>query len=481
MSSQKLLQKVKYLPEEEQKSIQKAIVFIKKAHFNQKRLSGESYIIHPIAVAEILAELKLDSLSIIAGLLHDVLEDTPITFKEIEKEFGKEVANLVKGVSKLSEIKYRGQERSVENFRRMFLAVAEDFRVILIKFADRLHNMRTIKWLPQEKQKRIALETMEIFAPLANRLGMGRLKGEFEDLAFPILYPNEYNWIRNEVNKRYGERENYLRKLKPIIEKELRTEKINFIEINFRAKHLWSLYQKLQRYDMDWDKIYDLVALRIIVKTISDCYGALGVIHKLWHPLPGRIKDYIALPKPNGYQSLHTTVFAKDGVITEFQIRTEEMHRVAENGIASHWLYDEFGKNREKTFSLPKKGMFSWINQLLEWQKKLSSNTSKEFLGTLKFDFFNNRIFVFTPKGDVINLPQDATPIDFAYQIHSEIGDHCIGAKVNGKLTALSSQLKNGDIIEIITAKNKKPSADWLKFVKTYKAKDKIKQALKIK
>lgn len=471
-----LFEKINYLSQEDQNAVKKALEFATQAHEKQERFSGEEYIIHPIAVAEILADLRLDSASLCAALLHDTLEDTKITLRDLEKEFGKEIAFLVNSVSKLSTIKYHGQELEIENFRKMFLAMAKDIRVILIKLADRLHNMRTIQWVPKEKQKRIASETMEIYAPIASRLGMGYMKGELEDLSFPILHPEEYQWLKNKVKQQYEERTAYLEKIKPTIVGEFEKEKVPFLSISLRAKHYWSLYRKMKRYDMDWNKIYDLVAARIIVPTITDCYGALGVIHKLWKPMPGRIKDFIATPRPTGYQSLHTTVFAQDGVVVEFQIRTKEMHEIAEKGIAAHWLYDEFSKDKKRHSFKPHQ--LNWIRQLHDWQETFSHAQSEDFLSALKIDFFQDRIFVFTPKGDVIDLPENATPVDFAFQIHSDIGERCIGAKVNGKMVALSEPLKSSDVVEIITSKNKKPSSDWLTFVKTSEARRRIQQFL---
>jgi len=375
----------------------------------------------------------------------------------------------------------------VENLRKLFLAMAKDIRVILIKFADRLHNMKTLDALPKEKQKRIALETLEIYAPLSSRLGIGELKGQLEDLAFPYVHPKEYQEIINQVKEKYSQSKRYLEKISPLIKKTLNKKGVRVIEIHSRTKHYYSLYKKLLRYDMDWHRIYDLVALRIIVPDIENCYAALGVIHKNWKPLIGRIKDYIAIPKPNGYQSIHTTIFCQEGKITEFQIRTPQMHEEAEYGIAAHWHYTEkkgfrdyikqaifLKKSDKKTRQLIEE--LTWVKQLQEWQKEQFSSPN-EFINSLKIDFLKDRIFVFTPKGDIIDLPEGATPVDLAYEIHSDIGDQCAGAKVDGKMTALSEQLQNGQVIEIITQKNKKPSRDWLKFVKTSQAKKRIKSA----
>jgi len=461
--------------------IQKAYQFANQAHQGQKRKSGEDYINHCLGTAKILTDLKLDSETIAAALLHDVLDDTKVTVEQLEKEFGSNIVKLVKGVCKIGKIKYYGLERTVENFRRLFLAMAEDIRVIMIKLADRLHNMRTISALSEEKQRRIALETLEIYAPIAYRLGMRRISGELEDLAFPIVYPEEYQRLVSQVKDQYQEREKYLKKLVPIIERELKKADIIPIEIHSRAKRYFSLYKKLQRYEMDLNKIYDLVALRIIVKNIDECYAALGVIHKLWKPLPGRIKDYIALPKPNGYRSLHTTVFCPDGKITEFQIRTPEMHQEAEYGIAAHWYYSEQKGLRayiKRLFRKPPEKELKWVQQLQKWQEEIKGSP-EDFLQSLKIDFFKDRVFVFTPKGDVIDLPEGATPVDFAYHIHTDIGHRCIGAKADGKIIPLDQPLTNGQIVEIITQKEKKPSQDWLKFVKTTQARSKIKSWFK--
>jgi len=447
----------------DKKLIAEAFEFARYAHKGQKRESGEEYIIHPLHTALTLSEMKVDAKTVAAGLLHDVLDDTKVTKKELKEKFGEEITFLVEGVSKLGKIKYRGMERHAENLRKMLLAIAQDFRVVLIKLADRHHNLSTLDSLAPAKQKRIALESLEIYAPLAFRFGVSELSKKIEDLAFKYCYPQEYNSIIENVHQRYPKRENYLETIKPQIKMELTREGVKPLEIQTRTKHYWSLYKKLKKYDMNWDKIYDLVAMRIIVKNIEDCYAALGVIHKIWRPLPGRIKDYIALPKLNAYQSLHTTVFGKDGQITEFQIRTKEMHEASEYGIAAHWLYK--GTN------------FDWIKQLREWQKEIKEST--DFLENLKIDIFSDRIFVFTPTGDVIDLPEGATPVDFAYSIHSSLGNTCSQAKVNGEISSLGRELKNGDFVEIIKDSKKHPSRDWLMFVKTNTAKSRIRSYLK--
>ena len=462
--------------------IRKAYEFAEDAHKGQLRKSGDAYIGHPLETAITLTQMKLDVPTIIAGVLHDVPEDTHYSLIDVEKNFGKEVTQLVLGVTKLGKIKYRGDEKYVENLRKMFISMAQDIRVILIKMADRLHNMKTLNHLPPEKQKRIALEVLEIYAPIALRLGMGQIKGELEDLAFPYVFPEEFDWFKKDIIPRYQVRLEFINGIIKILKKEIELQKIKYASIHGRTKRYYSLYQKLLRpqYNRDINKIFDLVAVRIIVQTAEDCYKILGIIHKLWKPMPGRIKDYIAQPKPNNYQSLHTTVFGPDGDPVEFQIRTVEMHDWAEYGIAAHWHYKEMGKYfffrikgfNPKGYRPPKK--FAWINELVEWQKQVSN--TKEFLKELKIDAFKERILVFTPNGDVIDLPEGATPIDFAYHIHSDIGNRCNGVRINGQMERLDTKLQNRDVIEIlIDRKRKGPSRDWLRFVKTSTAKSKIK------
>ncbi len=455
-----------------------AYEFAKEAHNDQKRMSGELYIEHPLETAYKLAQMNIDLPTVIAGILHDVPEDTEKTLQDVEKNFGLEIANLVQGITKLGTIKYRGLERYAENLRKMFVAMAEDVRVIFIKFADRIHNLKTLSSLPPVKQQRIAQESLEIYAPIANRLGMDELKSEIEDLAFPYVYPEEYKWVMNISKKKFEEQKKYIEKVIKIIEKELKIkDNVGIIKIDGRPKHYYSLYKKLLRKEMDIDKIYDVVALRIIVKNIDDCYRVLGYVHALWRPLKGRIKDYISQPKPNGYQSLHTSVFGLEGRITEFQIRTQKMHEEAEYGIAAHWSYKNGKENKKEKIAVSKEKL-KWIKELLEEQEKVS--TPKKYLKTLKLDFFKKRIFVFTPKGDVIDLPENATPVDFAYYIHTDIGHKCVGAKINEKMTNLSTQLKSGDMIEILVDKNRKgPSEGWLQNVKTHLAKNKIKNYFK--
>jgi len=462
--------------------VKRAYELAKRAHEGQKRKNGEPYFNHALATAESLAEWGLGDEVVAAGLLHDVVEDTPITLDEIKKEFGENIEFLVDGVTKIGKIRYRGIEAKVENLRKFILYLSQDIRVILIKLADRLHNMKTLYSLPPPKQKRIALETTEIYAPIAYRLGMQKLSGELEDLAFPYIYPKEYKWLLESVKDRYEERAGYAERIRPVIQQELEKNGIRVIRSDSRAKRYSSLYKKLLRYDMNLDHIHDLVATRVIVPTIEDCYAAMGIIHKMWPPLPGRIKDYIALPKANGYHSLHTTVFAPENKITEIQIKTPQMHEEAEYGIAAHFAYQESKGTKDYLKERPvfaDKKELAWIQQLRTWQKEHTS--PEEFLQSLKIDFFKDRILVLTPRGEVFDLPLGATPIDFAYQIHSDVGDSCVGAKINGRIHSLDTQLRSGDVIEIITQKGKKPSESWLAFVKTSQARHHIKAALRQK
>lgn len=448
--------------------------YASEAHQNQLRKSGEPYIVHPAATALTLMDYKLDQATILAGLLHDVAEDTDESIHEIKRNFGDEVTFLVEGVTKLGQIKYRGLERYIENLRKMFIAMASDIRVMLVKFADRLHNLETLAALPPDKQKRIALETLEIYAPIANRLGMGELKGQLEDLAFQYVYPKEWAWTKSLFDRTYHPKVDYLERVMKQVRKALAAEQLIPLDIHGRTKHLYSLYQKLLKYDRDISQIHDLVAIRIIVRDVKECYTALGVIHQLWKPLKGHIKDYIATPKPNGYQSLHTTVFCEGGRLVEFQVRDEQMHELAECGIAAHWHYTERGKRAE----IPPQKL-AWINELLEWQNRLRLLPPAN-LRSLRVDTLKNRVFVFTPKGDVIDLPEESTPIDFAYHIHSDLGNSCVGAKINDQLASLKTPLKSGDLCEIITDKRRrKPNRDWLEFVKTSIARYHIKSALR--
>jgi len=469
----------KYPPEN---IVQKAYIFANKAHEGIERASGEPYINHCLAAAKSVMKWGLDDATIAAALLHDVVEDTNYTIANIEKEFGQEIAFLVNGLTKLEKIEYSGDKAQAENIRKTVLAFSEDLRVVFIKLADRLHNMQTLSFLSAERQNRIALETSEIYAPLAYRLGMQKLSGELEDLSFPYLHPKEYEWLFAAVEDQFNERQKYAESVKPIVEKKLKEHNISPIAIDSRAKRHSSLYKKLLRYEMDLGKIYDLVALRIILPNVADCYAALGIIHKFWPPLPNQFDDYIARPKPNGYRSLHTTVFCVDNKITEFQIRTQDMHEEAELGIAAHFAYSQIKHSRKEYESwkgVKNRKELLWVSQLREWQKNFTD--PQKFLESLKVDFFKDRIFVITPKNEVIDLPLGATPIDFAYRIHSEIGDGCIGAKVNHKIVSLNYELRSGDLVEIMTQKGKKPSESWLEFVKTSLAQDHIKTALRAK
>lgn len=453
-----------------------------QVHEKEYRKNGKSYIIHPLTVAKLTAELGLDESSVAAAFLHDTIEHSNITLEDIKTKFGQEIASLVDGLTKLKNINpfKTSTEIQIENMRKFIIAISGDLRVVLIKMMDRFDNMQTLKYLSPEQQKRIAWETMEIYAPLAYRLGMQKLSGELEDLAFPYLYPLEYRWLLKEVKDKYKERVKYIEKIKPIVEQLLKQHNLQPIAIDARAKRYASLYKKLLRYDMDLSKIYDLVAIRIIVKTIAECYAVLGVIHSQWAPLPGRFKDYIARPKPNGYKSLHTTVFCVDNKITEFQIKTEEMHRENELGIAAWWIYNRLkdqssGVKNWDSFAKP--ADLKWVEQLRQWQSRFSNEA--DFLESLKTDFFKDRIFVLTPENEIIDLPDGSTPVDFAYRIHTDIGNQCIAAKVNNKIVPLEYQLRSGDIVEIIIQPNKKPSPRWLEFVKTSKAKEQIKEAIK--
>lgn len=477
MDVNEIIKILKNPTEEDKKLIASAFEFAKRAHEGQERFSGEPYIVHPFETAKILAKMQLDAKTVAAGLLHDVCEDGRVSEKEIKKQFGEEVAFFVSSVTKLGEIKYREEtELKIENLRKMFLAMARDIRIVLIKLADRLHNIMTLEHVPKEKQRRIAIETLEIYSPIANRLGMGDIKGRLEDLAFPFAYPEEYKKVMGSIKNKYEQKEKELAKVKFRLKEELKKNGIKNFQMDSRIKHVYSLFKKLKRPDIDMniDKVYDLIAIRLIVDSVEECYKILGIIHNIWRPLPGKIKDYIATPKPNGYQSLHTTVFAKDGNITEIQVRTEKMHQEAEFGIAAHWAYHEAGKPKSGARVNPR---LSWVNQLAEWQKEAPH--SKSFLESLRIDFFKDRVFCFTPKGDVIDLPEGASAIDFAYAIHSDIGNSASGAVINGKYSSLDSALKSGDIVEIQTKKNKKPNMEWLEHAKTSLARKQIKSESK--
>ena len=459
-------------PEADVELVRRAYIFSARAHQGQTRLSGESYLIHPLDVAQILAELKLDAATVAAGILHDTIEDTTSTTEEIQSLFGDEVAKLVDGMTKLSRIELQSrEEREAQNFRKMIVAMSNDIRVILIKLADRLHNMRTLTFLPPEKQKRTAQETLDIYAPLANRLGIARIKTELEDLSFRYLHPEEYREIADKVVQKRLERQDYIDELIEIVKRQLAEHGYKG-EVKGRPKHLYGIWQKMQKQGISFDDVYDLIAVRIITDSKVNCYAILGLIHSLWTPVPGRFKDFIGVPKSNLYQSLHTTVIGPKGERVEFQLRTEEMHRLAEEGIAAHWRY------KEKTaMSQREEQQFAWLRQLLEWQSDLTD--AKEFMDTVKGDLFPDVVYVFTPKGDVRELPQGSTPVDFAYAVHTDIGHQCVGAKINGKIVPIKYILRNGDRIEVITQTGHTPSRDWLKFVKTSKARTRIKAWVK--
>ena len=454
------------------KLIMRAYEFAKEKHGDQLRKSGEPYIIHPVQVAYILAGLELDDATICAALLHDVAEDTDVTIQDLAREFSPEISEMVDGVTKLGNLKYTSaEEQQVENYRKMFLAMGKDIRVILIKLADRLHNMRTLKFLKRDRQIAISKETQDLYAPLANRLGMYSLKWELEDLAFKYLNPDEYREIVEGIDKKREERLQFINQIVEQINEELKRQKIK-AEITGRAKHLYSIYRKMLRDNKSLDQIYDLFALRILVDNVKDCYAALGVVHELYNPMPGRFKDYISVPKPNMYQSLHTTLIGPKGTPFEVQIRTWEMHRIAEFGIAAHWAYKEANKFK-KSSVIVQEDKLAWLRETLEWQKDMQD--PQEFLNTLKTELFVDEVYVFTPKGQIKVLPRGATPIDFAYCIHAEIGHHMTGCKINSKMMPIITTLKNGDIVEIITSdQSKGPSRDWLKFVKSTSAKNKI-------
>jgi len=472
VSISELLRVVGHLAPPERELVQRAYERASEAHVGQRRLSGEDYVEHPLQVAAILAELRLDAPTLAAALLHDTIEDTDLTLEEVEASFGPVVAQLVEGVTKLGRIEFRSdQQRHAENIRRMLLAMADDIRVVLIKLADRLHNMRTLDALPELKRRRIARETLDIYAPLAHRLGIGQLKWELEDLAFRQLEPEAYQDIVRRVNRKRREREQLVQELGEILAREL--EKIEIAaEISGRPKHIYSIWQKMIRDRKDFSQIYDLLALRVLVETVKDCYGVLGVVHSLWKPLPGRFKDYVAMPKSNGYQSLHTTVISHTGEPIEIQIRTHEMHRVADFGVAAHWAYKEGASDPRFDQKL------GWLRLLMEWQKEVTD--AESFVDAVKVDIFQDEVFVFSPRGDVINLPAGSTPVDFAYRIHTEVGHRCIGAKVNGRMVPLDYQLENGEIVEILTSKGPHgPSRDWLNFVKSASARERIRKWFK--
>ncbi|MBT8762792.1 bifunctional (p)ppGpp synthetase/guanosine-3',5'-bis(diphosphate) 3'-pyrophosphohydrolase [Desulfohalobiaceae bacterium Ax17] len=458
-----------YLTSSDLALIQKAYVFSAAAHAGQIRLSGEPYLSHPLEVANILAEMHLDASTIAAGLLHDTVEDTRASIEELERHFGSEVAKIVDGVTKISKMKFDSKEEAqAENIRKMILAMADDIRVIMVKLADRLHNVRTLEFQKDIKQRLIAKETLDIYAPLANRLGLYRLKVELEDLSLKYSRPDIFHQIEDGIKRHQTTGQQYIDKVCDLIKNILEENSIQG-RVSGRVKHIYSIYHKMVQQGLTLDQVYDLIAFRVIVKSIKDCYAVLGLVHAIWKPVPGRFKDYISMPKANMYQSLHTTVIGPDGERIEIQIRTEEMHQLAEYGVAAHWKYKEGGtKLKEKDAE-----RFSWLRRILDWQQELKD--PREFMASLRFDLFQDEVYVFTPRGEVKELPEGATPVDFAYMIHSEVGDHCAGAKVNGRLVPLNTKLKNGDVVEIITDPHRNPSRDWLKFVKTAKARTRIK------
>lgn len=462
-----------YLPQAKCDDVTQAYNLAEEAHKDQRRVSGEPYILHPLAVAQILADMKIDTTTITASLLHDVVEDTSYTLEDIKKMFGKEVAFLVDGVTKLSRLNYRTKEdQQLNSMRKMFLAMAKDVRVVVIKLADRLHNMRTLRYMRSDKQKRIAQETLEIFAPLAHRLGIFNIKWELEDLSFRYLEPDKYYDLVDQMKQKRHVREEIVNEAIDVLKKALDDAHIH-CEINGRPKHFYSIYKKMKKDNRDLSQVYDLFAIRVIVDDVKDCYGVLGIVHSLWKPLPYRFKDYIAMPKPNNYQSLHTTVIGTRGQPVEIQIRTWEMHRIAEYGVAAHWRYKEGNQTANKDAFDEKMG---WLRNLLEWQ---DTSNPKEFVNALKLDAFSDEVFVFSPRGDVIDLPQGSIPIDFAYRIHTDVGHRCVGAKINGKIVPLDYKLKNGDIVEIITSKVGKPSLDWLNIVGSSESRSKIRSWFK--
>lgn len=465
----------KYMTEEEVAFVMKAYEYAKLMHKDQKRKSGEPYIIHPVNVAIILADLDMDVETIVSALLHDVVEDTPATYDDIKEMFSEDVAKIVDGVTKLNKLNYKSSEAfQAENLRKMILAMNNDIRVIIVKLADRLHNLRTLEYMNEEKRKQKAQETIEIYAPLAGRLGIFKIKWELEDLSLRYLDPEGYYDLVEKINKKRSEREKEINEIIKKISAELDKQELHY-DISGRPKNFYSIYKKMKGKSKSFESIYDLIAVRILVDTVKDCYAVLGIVHSMWKPLPGRFKDYIAMPKPNMYQSLHTTVISDTGEIFEIQIRTYEMHEVAEYGIAAHWKY-KGGKTQGKDVD----SKLDWLRQLLEWQKDLKD--PKEFIDTLKIDFFDDEVFVFTPNGDVVDLPEGSTPVDFAYRVHTGVGNTCVGAKVDSRIVPLNYKLKNGNIVEVITQKSSSgPSRDWLKFVKSPRAKQKIKQWFKSK
>ena len=468
-----LLEKVRaYSPDADVELLRRAYVFSAFEHRGQVRHSGEPYLIHPLAVADFLADMKLDAVAIAAGLLHDVVEDTLTTIERIEELFGSEVAHVVEGVTKISAIPFQSsEERQAENFRKMLLAMVDDIRVMLVKLADRLHNMRTLNHLPEDRRIKIAQETRDIYAPIANRLGMSKVKNELEELSFRYLEPQTYEALRAQVDAKRRKTEGLIEELKKTISAKLRDAQVPVLEIDGRIKRLWSISQKLKRQKIELEQVYDFIALRIVTEGVKDCYAALGIIHQTWSPVPGRIKDFIAMPRPNGYQSLHTSVISEHGLPFEVQIRTQKMHRMAEEGIAAHWKYKEgrTGDQRDERY-------FQWMRQLLEYQQEVRD--PQEFIQNLKVELYPEEVYTFTPKGLVKALPRGATPVDFAYAIHTDVGHQCVGARVNGKMVPLRTRLKNGDIVEIVTSPTQAPSREWVNMVVTSRARHKIRHWL---
>lgn len=462
-----------YMPPEGIELIQKAYVYSATAHAGQVRRSGEPYLSHPLEVANILAEMRMDEATIAAGLLHDTVEDTKATIEEIDDEFGEKVADIVDGMTKISQMTFDTKEQAqAENIRKMILAMAEDIRVLIVKLADRLHNMRTLAFMPPQKQKLISQETMDIYAPLANRLGLHRVKVELEDLSLKYLKPDSFAMIHQGVHQHHIMSKEYIDSVVDILEDMLEKNSIKG-RVTGRSKHINSIYRKMMQQNLTLDEVYDVVAFRVILGGLRDCYTALGLVHAAWRPVPGRFKDYISMPKANMYQSLHTTVIGPEGQRIEIQIRTDDMNQLAEYGVAAHWLYKDAGKIKGKDV-----GQFTWLRQILDWQKEESD--AREFMRSLRFDLFKDEVYVFTPRGDIKELPEGATPVDFAYLIHTEVGNRCAGAKVNGRLMPLSTELKNGDTVEIISDPNRRPSRDWLKFVKTAKARTRVNHYIQV-
>ncbi len=454
--------------------LDKCYLLAEEIHFSQKRLSGEPYVVHALEVANILAGLKMDSATISAGFLHDALEDSALTFEELKEKVGEEVATLVEGVTKLTfKANPEKESRQADNFRKILLAMSKDIRVIVIKLADRLHNMRTLQYLAEDKRKENAEETLHIYAPLAHRLGVGRIKWELEDLSMKYLYPREYEEIGDKIAVKRAQREKLVEEAKALLDSKLKEQNINAAIVG-RAKHFYSIFQKMKRLNKDFEEIYDISALRIVVSTLEECYTILGIIHAIFKPIPGQFDDYIAMPKTNRYQSLHTNVFGPNGLPLEIQIRTKEMNETAEFGVAAHWYYKEGGQRDVKS-----EHKIEWLRHLIEWMTEVKD--SKEFMDLLRMDLFGDEVFVFTPKGDVFSLPLGASPVDFAYAVHSSLGDKIMGAKINNKMSPIRAELKTGDIVEILTSSAAKPNPDWLKFVRTNKAKQKIRHFLKLK